>query len=511
MTEICEGVAIAPPEQAEEKKEEKEKQPVKIRIALFFDGTLNNRTNIEAREDNDKHYLDNQEAGNSFENGRTNIAIMETHMAKDLPCGYEVYKHFYIPGQGTFDLKADNWKGFIFGAGKSGVVGRAKLGVQKALSAITGMDNSEFDPEINFLEEVTIDVFGFSRGAATARYAIHLLLKDKNNLYQRVKSQGYDIDKEAVKVGFAGLYDTVLSYMASQKFKSARNFLQQTAHKEAEMVLHLASAEEHRKDFPVHNISCAKKGEEYYLPGVHSDIGGSYNQADETKISAEKDETKKRKLMVIPTEEGMSEKLTINQGSIEAIEADKAWLKAQGWYKSVNNNKTDAENMRETKAKVEELAKSGHHKVTIEDGEFTTTIYFRPRRHHSKSRSKLRLAYATLSVKRSGILSGYSNIPLKIMAEYVKNEPKLVIKPKMEERANTVIDICELTDLESVIKKYIGGKPTKSHPNDWLEDGELNTELKKYRHKHFNFSSRRGIGFSPRFVDGLRKRFIYDA
>jgi hypothetical protein len=92
MTELCEGIAIAPPEQAAEKEEEIKKEPIKIRIALFFDGTLNNRTNIEAREDDDQHYLDYTEAGSSFENGRTNIAIMETHMTEVIPDGYDYFE-----------------------------------------------------------------------------------------------------------------------------------------------------------------------------------------------------------------------------------------------------------------------------------------------------------------------------------------------------------------------------------------------------------------------------------
>jgi hypothetical protein len=56
----------------------------------------------------------------------------------------------------------------------------------------------------------------------------------------------------------------------------------------------------------------------------------------------------------------------------------------------------------------------------------------------------------------------------------------------------------------------MASKKSGSNPDDWLT-GNLNKELTKYRHKHFNFSSRRGIGYSPRLVDGQRKRFIYDA
>jgi hypothetical protein len=384
--------------------------------------------------------------------------------------------------------------------GKSGVPARAKLGVQKALSVISGIDIKVFNPEEQFIEKITIDVFGFSRGAATARYAIYLLLKDKNNLSVRLKKLGFEVEEKTIEVGFAGLYDTVLSYMASQKFKSSRNKLWQTAHQYAQKVVHLAAAEEHRKDFPIHNISSSKGngGEEYYLPGVHSDIGGSYNAADEKKIEAETDEAKKRNLLMLTTEEDM----TINKGSLEKIETDKAWLIKQGWYKGENSSKSIVQRQQETREKVKQLEDLGHQKIKIKDGEFTIRLFYR-RRHKSRS---LIFSYATLSVKRTGIYSGYANIPLKIMADFVKKEPKLTIDPKMDKRANTVIDICNLTDLESKIISYVAGKPD-SKPEDWIDS----PEIKKYRHQQLNFSAFRSIGYAPRFSDGKRKRFIYDA
>jgi len=498
MTELCEGVCIPVVEQEEKKQEEVKRKPKKIRIALFFDGTLNNRTNIEAREKNSQHYLDNTKPGDSFENGRTNIAIMETHMTKAIPSGYDYFECIYTPGQGTFDLEGDSTWGFAMGAGDSGVPSRAKLGVQKVLSAISKIKSETFSSETNFFEKITIDVFGFSRGSATARYAIYLLLKDKNNLTARLQTLGYEVEEKAVEVGFAGLYDTVLSYMASQKFKSSRNKLEQTAHKYANKVVHLASADEHRKDFPIHNISSSKDkgGEEYYLPGVHSDIGGSYNLADEEKITAETDEAKKLKLLMLTNEEDM----TINRGSLKKIEADKAWLIEQGWYKTANTNKSMAQSQQETRDKVKVLEDKGYQKIEITDGEFTTRLFYK------HNRFGLKFFYGTLSVKRRNIFSGYANIPLKIMADFVNKETQLVIEPKMEKRANTVIKLCNLTELESKIITYVARKPD-SKPEDWLD----NHEVQQYRHQQLNFSAYRAIGYAPRFSNGKRKRFIYDA
>ncbi|PKG41036.1 hypothetical protein CXF74_00015, partial [Psychromonas sp. Urea-02u-13] len=87
----------------------------------------------------------------------------------------------------------DSFWGYSMAIMDSGVPSRAQMGVQKALSTITGLGLKEFNPDKNYIEKITIDVFGFSRGAATARYAIYLLLKDKKCLYKRLQNQGYEI------------------------------------------------------------------------------------------------------------------------------------------------------------------------------------------------------------------------------------------------------------------------------------------------------------------------------
>jgi hypothetical protein len=319
-------------------------------------------------------------------------------------------------------------------------------------------------------------------------------------MHVRLKRARIQIKKEVITVGFAGLYYTVLFYMVHQRWKADINLYEQESHKFATKTLHLAAADEHRKDFPLHNIasSNANGGEEYCLPGVHSDIGGSYNLADEEKIKAETDEAKKQALIMLTT----SESLTINKGSLADIEADKTWLIEQGWYKAANNGRNDPATQQKTREKVKELEKQGMQKITIKDGEFTTSLFYR----RKSRRMKLSFAYATLSVERTGINSGYSNIPLKIMADFVKKEPKITLKPQMLKRADTVIEKCNLGDLEKELVSYVGKKPD-SKPEDWLD----NETIKKYRHNQLNFSAYRAIGYAPRFSNGKRKRFIYEA
>lgn len=525
MTELIEGVAIAPPEQAEETEEEKEKKPKKIRIALFFDGTLNNRLNIEAREKVSEAYTKKtgflgffarDPNSNSYDNGRTNINIMQQAIGENFkPESIDYFATHYIEGQGSFNLKEDSTLGYAAGAGGSGVRSRANLGVDHAYNSISELEG--FDKKQHYIEELTFDVFGFSRGAATARYAIFLLLKSKNNMFKRLKNAKYDIKEEAITVGFAGLYDTVLSYLGSQRMKLEIDFCEQKSHIHAKKVLHLASAEEHRKDFPLSDISGSTAkgtGKEYFLPGVHSDVGGSYNMADEEKIRAESDPEKQRKLMMVPRSET---KLTIYEGDLVEIEHDKANLIKQGWFKGTPCNMATIE--QQAKQTIETAAKQRKREVVLPiDGEFTITLMFsRPREHGKRglasrraSQSPYRFRGAALTITRKNINTGYSNIPLKIMAKHAKEDAKLSFMPKMLKRADTVIDIVDLGTLEGKINAYIGSKAKGSAAKDWLE-GSHNEDIIPYRHDHLNFSAKCELGYAPDIVEGKRLRYVFDA
>lgn len=455
------------------------KKPLKIRIALCFDGTLNNRTNIEEREKNSDVYQQMRGSGdNSYDNGRTNVAILEPHLMESAD-GYDFCFKAYIEGQGTINFKKDTTRGYALGGGEAGVPERAKKGVQLAVGKILG--NKKIEKKRQYIQKLTIDVFGFSRGAATARYAIHLILSGPHgngvdNLAERVARGGCDIEPTAVEVCFAGLYDTVLSYYGSQWFSRTNNVLQQTAAARAKKALHLAAADEHRKDFPLHNIASAKasgKGEEYYLPGVHSDVGGSYNVASEELLKKTTDESKK--IYMLTT----NEDLVLNVDTPAAIEGDRDYLLQQGWYKS--------------------------HEMTIKPVNWDDLG---------------QVTQCALTVKRQGISTAYSNIPLKIMAEYArKPEVKLTISPKLEKRANIVLSRePDLLALEERIKNYIAGA-RDSKAEDWIGEGAAlnDAKLKLIRNKHFHFSARPGLGYSPRFQwnkqlrQYRRTRFVYDA
>ena len=364
----------------------------------------------------------------------------------------------------------------------------------------------------NYIEKLTIDVFGFSRGAATARYAIHVIFNGRISgvnedtgdaqyewqpVFHRLNRFDFIIAEKAVEVGFAGLYDTVLSYAGSQKIPWTTNALQQRAVARAKKVLHLAAADEHRADFSLHKIKSAVDkgvGEEYFLPGVHSDIGGSYNLANEKLLE---------QLELSKFDESEIQYMRTSDEGCKDLE--------RNWWGKISDktmviHKGDPARLKEDR---DELVKEGWYtekEITIVDlawddlGQATQSM---------------------LTVFRQGIRSAYCNIPLKIMAKYARGKDvKLIINSKLEDRANTILKPeRDLRDLEEKIIAYIDSK-CESKPEHWMGFDALTKypELKSIRHRHFHFSaSKWSAGYNPRFEwdkgtkTYKRKRYYYDA
>jgi hypothetical protein len=567
MTQMGEAVAVTTIPEEQEKKVKKTK--LKIRFSLFFDGTLNNRSNIDEREQFElgtttKTYKTEGDGGNnSYDNGRTNIAIMEPHI-EEVQDPYNFAFKIYIEGQGTFNTGDENERGFLDGkkgdstvgyaggSGASGVAKRAKKGYKKAM-----MELNEFlgdkDPADWEIEKVDIDVFGFSRGAATARYAISLMLEDEDRpIMDYLSGKHYSpLTKETVEVKLAGLYDTVVSVNGSQYSYWADNKLKQQSVKLAKKTLHLAAAEEHRVDFPLHHIKSAKDagtGREYFLPGVHSDVGGSYNLANELMIDKtsegstttyktviakgtigemnakrvslinsgayapnqlEVDENShgvmgfftKAKLIASKTIAGQQYMRTssevdrlMNIGSLSSLEIDKGNLIAQGWY---------------TEEEIDIATKKA---ITTAAGALVGGAVGGVQ--GAAIGAALGSEVGALIVNRDNIKSAYSNIPLKIMADYATKEAELKINAKLKDRADLILSKeIFLGYVESTIESYIGEVGNSSKPEDWLDvDSKWSSsfDMKKLRHDHLHMSSKMAVGYFPRFDNHQRRRYYYE-
>lgn len=381
--------------------EEKPTEGKNLTISVFFDGTQNNRTNTENKvkgeskrsvfmEEDVYRYNDimNPEPqtgelkipkatkevtyvidkpleevvvngfvrhGDSYENDYTNVARLfygYVEKAGKQEC-------IYIEGAGTEDSLPDDKASVATGAFFSSIKAKAQKACRiifDKLKIYTGYDNS-------YIETLTIDVFGFSRGSATARYFTHFITNtdtkkevskyyenhaipnevlslfdrakksyadnfafmDNGNLsfmektktvphatnavahdliellpelveviqqayteetqyyfQKQLKLKGIQVNNIAIR--FVGLYDSVSSY--GLFFDNDVDDLGLTAINKARKVVHFSAADEYRKNFALTNIiSTGFKGVALSLPGVHSDVGGSYKKVEYEKTA----------------------------------------------------------------------------------------------------------------------------------------------------------------------------------------------------------------------------------
>jgi hypothetical protein len=550
------GEATATTSIPEENKDEIEKKKLKIRFSLFFDGTLNNRNNISERErhetsteDKKDVYISEGDGGaNSYDNGRTNIAIMEPHLLnktdKKEETGYDYVFKIYIEGQGTFNTGdtnrgmldgkvGDSLKGFAMGSGDSGVDSRARKGISEALTSLTQYLD-EKSPDTYLIEKIEVDVFGFSRGAATARRSIFLMLDqqwtDTIPLDVKIRLLGYqEITPKEVEVICAGVYDTVVSVNGSQYSYWSENKLNQRAIALATKSLHLAAAEEHRQDFPLHKINSAisaGRGKQYYLPGVHSDVGGSYNQANDLLAEKNESETTITKIVLEAGDyKKMLEKCAaLKEGGLNAVvEPTEFAGKGRGGEGATTGAATKgklvelrtivgSEKMR-TNSEVDRVINTGRWPNLIKDKEWLIAQgWYKEKEikaHVSVWSNEENDRWGSLVVNRRDIRSAYSCIPLKLMAEFAV-ESGIKIEKKLEKNAENILkNETELHALEAAIRKHISEKGNNSSPNDWIND--RSEEMKFIRNRHMHFSAKEALGYYARFSQDKRERYYYDA
>ncbi len=468
MTEIGEGSASAV---IKEEVPEKNEKQISVRCSVFFDGTLNNRANIDARlitaaaeeltdeeravavklkgkksaselkkaaKAYQKHSLDiggNEEGEeNSYENYYSNIALMEQYL--DEGKNYDLTLKTYIEGSGTLDEEGDKKLGYAFAIAETGIAKKVEKGVSKVVNKIK---REHFDTG-TAIKKLTLDVFGFSRGAAAARNFVHETLDGDNTVKKQLEALGYTVNE--VEVCFVGLYDTVSSQGIIRVALSLSNTknLKLNAIAKATRVIQLASADEHRKYFCLTDISSARgDSKEIFLPGTHSDIGGGYRDY-------------------------AHEKQTVFKGgnfSLAKAKKEQTELVAAGWYK-------------EAEISLEHIEFSGDHGFSANE-------------------------YTELNVKRPDIRNGYSRIPLQLMAGYAR-ESGINIRGKLKKDEAVPPT---LSDIKTKIDNYIANSSASS-ARDW--QGNDYPWLNRLRHDYFHFSARHKIGHSPRYYRGKRAR-----
>lgn len=271
------------------------KTGISVTAAIFFDGTGNNRNNtaqrrmsvhnkqrpdapmtqeegIDFKPEGYEKYGRNKEGKpkDSYEAGYSNVSILERmNRLRKLP---QKEISLYVEGIGTQNDKGDDLLGNSFGIFKTGIKNKVKIGVSRLAEQLAKVLEIQDD---TFIEKITIDVFGFSRGATAARHFVSLM-----HAQTPLAAQLGCPDAEVI-IKFVGVFDTVSSYGVGVGFGSDVDGLGLDLSSVPTKMVHLVAGNEYRQNFSVTDITSSIQvgvGYELVLPGVHSDVGGSYGE-----------------------------------------------------------------------------------------------------------------------------------------------------------------------------------------------------------------------------------------
>lgn len=264
-----------------------------LQIGLFFDGTRNNALNLvrgrrqphalpEAREPDavaDDASTYQSRITSSSDNGPTNIARLH-RLYPDSRSGTPPQPSLaiYIEGTGTRDGERDDLVGLAFGTGPTGVRAKVRQALEERLPQALAALAARGAPAIS---GIAIDLFGYSRGAASARDATNTLASWHPAHWQGLLREaglrvadGFALPTPRVR--FVGLFDTVLAVRTAQADQRPQVGLSAGI---AAHVLHLVARDEHRHHFALTTV--APEHIEIALPGVHANVGGGYDQTEE--------------------------------------------------------------------------------------------------------------------------------------------------------------------------------------------------------------------------------------
>jgi uncharacterized Zn-binding protein involved in type VI secretion len=283
-----------------------------LHIGVFFDGTGNNASNtalfeqckastgsalnqqpqdMQSIAEHCKPYM--LKTDSSYEGGYTNVWRLyqlyrdSSDGASD--SGADLFAKIYIDGIGTTAGKPDTLiPGYLFGTGETGMIERVKQTISAAIPQQINVFGQRY-PDV-VIEAIEFDVFGFSRGAAAARHFVNEINRKQDSLlatalrYINARlADTFQISKDT-RVGFVGLFDTVVSRASIAdgfNIRAGDSGPLQVGLPSgcARQVVQIAARDEHRANFMLTSVTPQHR--QIKLPGVHSDIGGGYNQSSE--------------------------------------------------------------------------------------------------------------------------------------------------------------------------------------------------------------------------------------
>jgi len=294
-------------------------------INVFFDGTWNNMKNNNIYRGLDENYKFDSDPEIAYKQkediGASNNGLFDIFTSSNIHENlsyhreatavewlYKSYKPIgkknisvYIEGTGTLNKHKDS--AFAAGSGwgsDRGFEAKAQRAFDHIAQNITKNDLAGKPFDI-----LQFNIYGFSRGAASARYFANLLrdtyeIRDENNTVieekHYVEKLGFDTPPQPcqIQLGFVGIFDTVASVGLNQtndadewkqKLDQSNPSIEQLPDlPKGYKVVHIVAANEARTFFSLYTIKSAMDkgyGVEFALPGCHTDIGGGLGVGEE--------------------------------------------------------------------------------------------------------------------------------------------------------------------------------------------------------------------------------------
>lgn len=278
-----------------------------LRVGVFFDGTASNgfqaqqnKAKIETwlkkceNESSSASYNNNTKAchlgqlplDGSHANDETNIFKAYTLYQEQHP--FNIQAKVYIEGVGSETGEKDSLiLGQALSLGSTSILAKVQGALHQDIPQAIETALKAYKLPVDGIECIEFDVFGFSRGAASARHLLNRIYdRTVDPLIHRLKHQriiplieDFDFNSDNVfYCHFAGLLDTV------ESAPFTKNCLMHVHEKHVKHLVHICAEDECRYFFPVTGIANNKGGEglqenfiEIFMPGSHADIGGGYH------------------------------------------------------------------------------------------------------------------------------------------------------------------------------------------------------------------------------------------
>jgi hypothetical protein len=489
----------------------------RVYLGVFFDGTGNNKYNVEARKKGEIS-MEKAKDGDyaSYFANYSNIARLWNLYKKDYISNdktkHTYYTRAYIEGIGTKRGMPDDMIGSGMGRLERGILGKVSDAYQEVINSFNDRDypipkkykKNHLGKTVPHIDELVIDIFGFSRGAAAARHFANIVntafepereerywsISQKDFAYRKIKRQppggsfgkalekaGFPLGDTVIKIRFIGLFDTVAAVTSDTEIaptiigamdgfsignipgaiiggiigtrnlpKAAQNcdngnIRLSLANVHAE-IAHITASDEYRANFILNKVT---KGYEMRMCGVHSDIGGGYGEITEEN----------NYILSLPVR---------------------------------TSDKTPPEELEKLKKKFEESSFYKEDQIWIETIKYKEELDRSPRNLDSLN-PRMSITYQhTLKGSRGKITDRYSLIPMEIMKEYAKEKGVTWMSPAEAENK----DMNNIPQTDYMIDEFLKEKILPIYEDHYLKSKKQifeNEVYKKLYNKYLHISS----------------------